>query len=56
MPFESQAQRRFMYVRHPAIAKKWSKEYPNQGKLPEHKRTALHKKIKTGMAKAFPKD
>ena len=36
MPFQSQAQRRFLYAKHPAIAKKWSAEYPNQGKLPEH--------------------
>lgn len=37
MPFKSQAQRRFMYSQHPEIAKRWSKEYPNQGKLPEKK-------------------
>lgn len=37
MPFKSEAQRRFMYAKHPAIAKRWSKEYPSQGKLPEHK-------------------
>lgn len=37
MPFESEAQRRFMYAKHPGIARKWSKEYPDQGKLPEHK-------------------
>ena len=36
MPFKSDAQRRFMYAKHPEIAKRWSKEYPNQGKLPEH--------------------
>ena len=36
-PFESEAQRRFMYAKHPAIAKRWSKEYPNQDKLPERK-------------------
>jgi hypothetical protein len=35
MPFKSQAQRAFMYAKHPAIAKRWSAEYPNQGKLPE---------------------
>ena len=41
MPFQSQAQRRFMYARHPKIAARWSKEYPNQGKLPEHKAAKL---------------
>jgi hypothetical protein len=37
MPFKSEAQRRYMYAKHPKIAKRWSKEYPNQKKLPEHK-------------------
>ena len=37
MPFQSQAQRRFMYAEHPDIAKRWSREYPNQGPLPEKK-------------------
>lgn len=27
MPFKSKAQERFLYAKHPAIAKKWSKEY-----------------------------
>jgi hypothetical protein len=36
MPFQSEAQRRFMYSQHPDIAARWSKEYPDQGKLPEH--------------------
>ncbi len=37
MPFKSEAQKRFMFAKHPKIAKKWSKEYPDKGKLPEHK-------------------
>lgn len=41
MPFKSNAQRRFMYAEHPAIAKRWSKEYPNQGKLPDHVRKGI---------------
>lgn len=36
MPFKSQAQERFMYAEHPAIAKRWSQEYPNQPKLPQY--------------------
>jgi len=36
MPFKSKAQRAFMYAQHPEIAKRWSKEYPNQKGLPEH--------------------
>jgi hypothetical protein len=43
MPFRSQAQRAFMYSNHPTIAKRWSAEFPNQGKLPKH---VKKKKIK----------
>ncbi len=54
MPFKSQAQRSFMYAKHPAIAKRWSKEFPNQGKLPKYakaKKTAKSdmKKIAAGL-------
>lgn len=34
MPFRSQAQRKWMYVNHPEMAKRWEKETP-EGKLPE---------------------
>jgi len=34
MPFKSEAQRGFMFARHPDIAKRWAAEYPSQGKLP----------------------
>ena len=27
MPFKSEKQKRFMYAKHPEIAKRWSKEY-----------------------------
>lgn len=40
MPFKSEAQRRFMYMKHPDIAKRWSTEYPNQKDLPMHKAMA----------------
>ena len=36
MPYVSNAQRGYMHVHHPEIAKRWDKEYPNQGKLPQH--------------------
>jgi len=36
MPFQSKAQQRYLYAKHPEIAKRWSKEYPKQGPLPEH--------------------
>lgn len=35
MPFKSDAQRRFMYARHPRIAKRWQKETPKGKDLPE---------------------
>lgn len=31
MPFKSEKQRRFMWAKHPSIAKRWSKEGPNKG-------------------------
>jgi hypothetical protein len=34
MPFKSEAQRSFMWVRHPGIARRWSVEYPVGRKLP----------------------
>jgi len=30
MPFQSEAQRRFLWAKHPKIAKKWSKKYGNK--------------------------
>jgi hypothetical protein len=36
MPFQSQAQRAWMYSNHPAMAKRWEAVTP-KGKLPEHK-------------------
>ncbi len=36
-PFVSQAQRGFMYLQHPEIAKRWEKETP-AGKLPRYKK------------------
>lgn len=41
MPFQSEAQRRMMWAKHPAIAKRWAKEYPNQRDLPMHKRKGM---------------
>lgn len=36
MPFESQAQRGFMYAKHPEMAKKFEAKTPKGKKLPEH--------------------
>lgn len=35
MPFKSDAQRRYMYSRHPKIAKRWRRESGPQRDLPE---------------------
>jgi hypothetical protein len=37
MPFKSQAQRRFMFAKHPAIANRWAKKYDPPKNLPEKK-------------------
>lgn len=34
MPFKSEKQRRYLWLKHPDIAKRWAKEYPNQKDLP----------------------
>jgi hypothetical protein len=46
MPYVSDAQRKFMHARHPEIAKRWDREYPNQKGLPEHVGKAKKGKVK----------
>ena len=36
MPFQSKAQQRFMFARHPKMAKEWAEKTPNIKELPEH--------------------
>jgi hypothetical protein len=36
MPFKSDAQRKFLYAKHPTIAARWAKETPKGAALPEH--------------------
>lgn len=38
MPFQSQAQRAWMYANKPEMAKRWEKETPKGKKLPKHKK------------------
>lgn len=38
MPFESEAQRRYMWKFHPRIARRWAEEYGTPKNLPYHKR------------------
>ena len=47
MPFESEAQRRFMWAKHPKIARRWSKEHPESTHdLPMHKDVDEKKQVK----------
>jgi hypothetical protein len=50
MPFKSDAQRAFMYAKHPAIAKRWRKESGPQTDLPAKK--AGHSPSMAGLKKA----
>lgn len=39
MPFQSKAQRRYLFSQHPDIAKRWAREFPEEDeKLPEYKK------------------
>jgi len=38
MPFESEAQKGWMYANHPAMAKRWQKETPKGKRLPKRKK------------------
>jgi hypothetical protein len=42
MPFQSKAQARFMFAKHPGIAKEFASHTKSIKGLPEHKRNALH--------------
>lgn len=48
MPFESKAQRRWMFATHPDMAKTWAEHTPEGAKLPERvkprKKTGKKKK------------
>jgi len=37
MPFESEAQQRFMFAQHPKIAKRWAEKYGVPKDLPARK-------------------
>jgi len=51
MPFKSEAQRRFMFAKHPEIAKEFAKMTPKGKKLPEHvaKRQRAHAATMKGL-------
>lgn len=37
MPFQSEAQRRYLWAKHPQLARKWADKYGTPKNLPEHK-------------------
>lgn len=43
MPFKSKSQQRYMFAKHPQIAKRWAKEYGVSKSLPEKKKSASKK-------------
>ena len=46
MPFRSAAQAKFLWARHPTIAKRWTKKYGGWEGLPEHvKRKAIKSRL-----------
>lgn len=40
MPFKSEAQRRYMWMKHPEIAREFEKHTPKGKKLPKHAKKA----------------
>ena len=38
MPFQSESQRKFLWAKHPSIAKKWAHEYGSGKNLPKRKK------------------
>lgn len=44
MPFESESQRRYLWLHHPELAKKWSDKYGTPKNLPKHKKLKRKKK------------
>lgn len=44
MPFRSEEQRRFMWAKHPEIAKRWTKKYGSKVVKKDMKKAAFKKK------------
>lgn len=53
MPYESEAERGWMHVHEPEIAKRWDKETPKGADLPEHVKKA--KQLKAECLETFGK-
>lgn len=46
MPFKSEAQRKFLFAKHPKIAKKFAKITPKEKKLPKKLKKSNNEKSK----------
>jgi len=49
MPFRSRSQARFMFAKHPEMAKRWARETPALRSLPEKKGNDVKHKDHAGM-------
>ena len=45
MPFTSQAQARYLFAKHPDVAKEFASKTPSIKDLPEHKKGNVAKKV-----------
>ncbi len=55
MPFQSKSQAKFLYAKHPDIAKRWSAEGYGWKGLPEHKKQPK-KSSPEGLAKYYSRE
>ncbi|MEW6171863.1 MAG: hypothetical protein AB1510_02170 [Bacillota bacterium] len=55
MPFKSEAQRRYLWMKHPELARRWAHEYGTPKDLPEHvKRGAIQRRLDKHKKRATP--
>jgi hypothetical protein len=55
MPFQSEAQRRFLWMKHPEVAKEFASATPKGKKLPYHKKGNKKKAAHTGFMRGLTK-
>ena len=46
MPFRSEAQRRFLWARHPGVARRWTRKY---GSKPTNKRARAARQLRKAL-------
>lgn len=51
MPFKSEKQRRFLWLKHPDIARRWAHDYPQKKKLPMYAHDSDSKEKEAALAK-----